>query len=177
MTIWLSWGSCVEICAVSTLRLIDLEQAVHADPDNADLRHLLGAHYAQLGKYDLAELELYRAVSLNPQAHVARFQLGLLHLTTGDVHRAVSTLAPLEALDDKAPMKLFKQGIEALIRDDFATCTRLLNQGMAANAVNPALNEDMRLILAKLPRAPEPNSKPEASTEIRTDFSLYTTRH
>jgi Flp pilus assembly protein TadD len=32
--------------------LTTLQQAVAADPDNADLRHLLGAHCAQNGDYE-----------------------------------------------------------------------------------------------------------------------------
>ena len=161
-----------------TPTLTDLERVVEANPNNADLRHRLGAHYAQMGMYEQAERELYRAVSLNPQAHVARLQLGLLHLTNGDAHRAISTWSALEALADGDAVKSFKRGLEALIRDDFTACSRLLNAGIAQNSVNPALNEDMRLILARLPRRPEPNGNDGGEVlEVRTDFSLYTTRH
>jgi len=163
---------------MSTDTLTELQRAVGADPQNAALRHRLGAHFAQLGMYEEAERELYRAISLNPRAHVARLQLGLLHLTRGDPHRAISTWSALEALADGDAVKSFKQGLEALIRDDFTACSRLLNAGIAQNAVNPALNDDMRLILARLPRRPEPSGNEGVeATEVRTDFSLYTTRH
>jgi tetratricopeptide (TPR) repeat protein len=164
---------------VSIPSLIDLERAVSEEPENAALRHRLGAHYAQLGQYEQAERELYRSIGLNPQAHVARFQLGLLHLTRGDTHRAISTLAPLEALEDSDSLKLFKRGLEALIRNDFVACARLLDLGMAANSANPALNTDMQLILAKLPRPVKPDAAvaAEGTAAVRTDFSLYTTRH
>jgi tetratricopeptide (TPR) repeat protein len=165
---------------MSTATLIELERAAITDPDNADLRYLLGAHYAQLGQYEQAARELYRSISLNPQAHVARFQLGLLYLTLGDTHRTISTLGPLEALQDSAALKLFKRGLEALINEDFVACARLLDQGMAANSANPALNADMRLILAKLPqpKKPDTTAMADAVNQVRTDFSLYTTtRH
>jgi tetratricopeptide (TPR) repeat protein len=164
---------------MSTQTLTELERAVATDPQNPALRHRLGAHYAQLGMYAEAERELYRAISLNPQAHVARLQLGLLHLTRGDPHRALSTWNALEALDEADAVKSFKRGLEALIRDDFETCSRLLNAGIVQNIVNPALSEDMRLILARLPRRPEPTSGSQGgeAIEVRTDFSLYTTRH
>ncbi len=155
--------------------LSDLEKAVGADPENPALRHLLGARYAQIGRYEEAERELYRAVSLDPQAHVARMQLGLLHLTNGDPHRAVSTWRALESLEDADALKLFKLGLEALIRDDFAGCTRWLNQGIANNRANPALNEDMRLILARVARHDRPPT--QDGPQVRTDFSLYSTRH
>lgn len=154
----------------------ELEKAVAADPQSPSLRHLLGAQYAQAGRYEDAERELYRAVSLDPQAHVARLQLGLLHLTSGDAHRAISTWRPLESLEDGAALKSFKRGLEALIRDDFATCTRLLNEGIAHNSVNPALNEDMRKILERVSRLVAAQTEQDAQ-QVRTDFSLYTTRH
>ena len=163
---------------MSSINVTDLERAVGADPDNPALRHQLGAHYAQLGLYAQAERELYRAISLNPQAHVARLQLGLLYLTNRDPHRAISTWNALEALDDRDPLKSFKRGLEALIRDDFVACARLLGEGIARNSVNPALNEDMRLILARLPRPAERNDQSGAeAVDVRTDFSLYKTRH
>jgi tetratricopeptide (TPR) repeat protein len=161
---------------MSSINVTDLERAVGADPDNPALRHRLGAHYAQLGLYAQAERELYRAISLNPQAHVARLQLGLLYLTNRDPHRAISTWNALEALDDRDALKLFKRGLEALIRDDFVACAQLLGEGIARNSVNPALNADMRLILARLPRPAERSGGNEA-VEVRTDFSLYKTRH
>ena len=166
--------------------LSELEQAVGANPENPALRHLLGAHYAQIGRYEEAERELYRAISLDPQAHIARMQLGLLYLTSGDPHRAISTWQQLESLDDANALKSFKRGLEALIRDDFAGCTRWLNQGIAHNNANPALNEDMRQILVRVapydkPRTPAhvpDGARVEpAESQVRTDFSLYGTRH
>lgn len=162
---------------------------------NADLHHLLGATLAKLGDYARAESELAEAVRLNPQAHVARFQLGLLQLTNAQPQRAEVTWAALESLPAGAALRLFKKGLEALIRDQFADCAELLQKGIAANSGNAALNHDMRLILERLPAsalsAPDKNAsvaavpakaaptKPATETPaVRTDFSLYTnTRH
>jgi tetratricopeptide (TPR) repeat protein len=162
--------------------LSELEKAVGSDPESPALRHLLGAHYAQVGRYEEAERELYRAISLDPEAHVARLQLGMLYLTKGDPHRAISTWRSLESLDDANALKLFKRGLEALIRDDFAGCTRWLNQGIAHNNANPALNEDMRQVLARVAPYAKPRILDSARVErepaqVRTDFSLYGTRH
>jgi tetratricopeptide (TPR) repeat protein len=160
---------------MSDNRLMELEKSVNAEPESAPLRHLLGAHYAKAGRYEDAERELYRAVSLNPLAHVARLQLGLLQLTQGDAHRATSTWSALEALADGEALKSFKRGLEALIRDDFVACDRWLHEGIECNRANPALNEDMRLILARIAgRIQAKGAEPEP---VRTDFSLYTTRH
>lgn len=150
--------------------LSELEQAVRAEPANADLRHLLAAEYAQTGHYEPAVREFHEVLVLNPGAQVARFQLGLLELTRGEPARALAVWAPLEALPEGAALKCFKRGLEALIRNEFEACARLLQQGIEANTVNPALNADMQLVLARLPGG-RPGEKTDS--EIRTDFSLY----
>jgi tetratricopeptide (TPR) repeat protein len=151
-------------------KLADLEEAVRAQPLNADLRHLLAAEYAQHGQYERAVGEFREVLALNPDAHVARFQLGLLELTRGEVSRAIEVLAPLEALPAGAALKSFKRGLEALIRDEFDLCARLLGEGIQANTQNVALNEDMRTLLARLPTRP---GSQQPDSEVRTDFSLY----
>jgi tetratricopeptide (TPR) repeat protein len=168
---------------MSSQTLTDLEQAVGTNPANADLRYLLAAQYAEEGLYEPAAKEFEQAIALNPDAHTARLQLGLLHLTNGNVQQALSSWGPLEALPDGLAAKLFKRGLEAMIRDDFTASARLLNEGIACNLTNPALNEDMRRVLSRFPK--KPASAPAAAApdtdKVRTDFSLYgapgTTRH
>jgi tetratricopeptide (TPR) repeat protein len=160
--------------------LYQLERTLATDPGNAELHHLFGAALAQSGDYARAERELIRSLELNPQGHVARFQLGLLQLTNAQPQRAIETWAALESLPDGAALKLFKRGLEALIQDRFADCARLLERGMAANTQNTALNEDMRLIVSRLPQpaTPAPVKALSETPTVRTDFSLYTnTRH
>jgi tetratricopeptide (TPR) repeat protein len=164
---------------MASSKLDDLEQAVRSDPGNADLRHLLGAQYAQAGEYERAVQELLAATELNPSAHVARLQLGLLHLTHGSVPQALSSWGPLEILAEDSPIKLFKRGLEALVRNEFAVCARLLSDGIARNPQNQALNDDMRRVLNRLTQQPgTPKIAAEPGEKVRTDFSLYTpTRH
>lgn len=149
--------------------LSELEQAVGADPHNAKLRHLLAAEYAQAGRYDSAKAEFFHAIALDPEAYLARFQLGLLLLTLGDPGGAARIWQPLEALGKEAPLWHFKHGLEALIRGEMPLCQRILRDGIAKNVANSPLNADMRVILARIERE---------SASVRTDFSLYgETRH
>ena len=149
--------------------LSELEQAVGADPHNAELRHLLAAEYAEAGRYDSAKAEFLHVIALNPAAHVARFQLGLLLLSRGDPVGATRLWQPLEALGEEAPLWHFKHGLEALIRGDLPLCRQLLAEGISRNTDNSPLNHDMRLVLTRVCGEVQP---------IRTDFSLYgDTRH
>jgi tetratricopeptide (TPR) repeat protein len=157
--------------------LANLRRAVLDEPRNGERRYLLGAELAQQRDYEGAVLELSAAVALNPLLYVARLQLGLLHLTLAQPHHTVAVLAPLEELPDDSPLKHFKHGLEALIRDDFAACLRALEQGIALNRDNAPLNNDMQLIVAQVKSATEAMRESQDPATVRTDFSLYGVRH
>jgi tetratricopeptide (TPR) repeat protein len=164
-------------------QITELRHAVVNNPRNAELRYLLGAEMAQQKDYDGAVMEMSAAIALNPLLHTARFQLGLLHLTMGRADHAVAVLAPLENLDDTAPLKHFKRGLEALVRDDFSNCIVCLRSGIELNLDNAPLNVDMKLLLERVSeeferlaaakQATNPLSATSDDSEVRTDFSLY----
>jgi tetratricopeptide (TPR) repeat protein len=166
-----------------------LRKAVLEEPRNAELRYLLAAEMAQAQDYEGAVLEFSAAIALNPMLHVARLQLGLLHLTLGQPHHTTAVLAPLEDLGDDDAIKHFKRGLEALIADAFESCLANLQRGIELNRSNAPLNRDMQLIIDRVhaflaERARTKATAPDAPTEeaeprVRTDFSLYneTTKH
>ncbi|HWM69320.1 MAG TPA: hypothetical protein VNO35_22210 [Steroidobacteraceae bacterium] len=131
----------------------------------AETRYLLGAELAQAGHYDRAVQEMRAAVQMQPDLHTASLQLGLLLLTMNEPSDAITAWQPLDRLDERAALRLFKGGLEALIHEDFERCIRLLTQGIAANTTNPALNRDMNLVIAR--------ARDTELRAVRTDFSLY----
>ena len=160
----------------------ELRRAVVNDPRNAELRYLLGAEMAQQKDYDGAVMEMSAAIALNPTLHVARFQLGLLHLTMARPDHALTVLGPLENLDDSAALKYFKRGLEALIKDDFSNCIDHLQRGIELNRDNAPLNRDMTMLMEKVkeaaanskpPDTSAPNTEQSSESSVRTDFSLY----
>lgn len=163
--------------------LANLQAAVRNDPLNAELRYLLGAELAEAKDYEHAVVELATAVKLKPALHTARFQLGLLHLTLGRPAKCLAAWQPLDAAEGEPSLKLFKHGLEALIRDDFRQCIDLVKRGIELNTTNAPLNRDMTMIIGKAqaaldasatgsPAQPQP-SPPEEGPDVRTDFSLY----
>jgi tetratricopeptide (TPR) repeat protein len=166
-------------------KIAELRRAAVADPRNGEIRYLLGAELAQHRRYDEAVLELSAAVALNPLLHTARFQLGLLHLTMVQPHHAAAVLAPLENLEDHAPLKHFKRALEALAVDDFLAAVASLEHGMQLNTDNVPLNADMKLLLDRIKATMADNAdaasraaQDETSRNVHTDFSLYgLTRH
>jgi Flp pilus assembly protein TadD len=159
--------------------LAQLQVAVRNDPLNAELRYLLGAELAEQGDHEHAIVELATAVKLKPALHTARFQLGLLHLTLARPEECLAAWEPLDAAEGEPSLKLFKHGMEALIRDDFQQCIALLRRGVETNTTNPALNRDMTMVIQKAQEAldaraalPAERQEPTQSA-VRTDFSLY----
>ncbi|HYM35465.1 MAG TPA: hypothetical protein VET48_08720 [Steroidobacteraceae bacterium] len=170
--------------------LTELRKAVVNDPRNAQLRHMLGAEMAQQKDYEGAVMEMSAALAFNPLMHVARFQLGLLHLTMARPDHAISVLAPLENLNDAAALKHFKRGLDALIADDLQRCVNSLQTGITLSNENEPLKRDMQMLLDRVREravqqtAAQPDDFTKSSTlrkiepcepkgPVRTDFSLY----
>lgn len=124
--------------------------AVQQDPGNARANYLLGAHYAQIGMQQRAADFMRRAASLDDELVMASFQAGWLLMGLNQGAAAQESWAPLFRLAPEHPLHLMACGLQALIRDDFNGCRDFLTRGMAANQAVPALNEDMRKILAEL---------------------------
>lgn len=164
-------------------RIAELRQAAVEHPRNGEIRYLLGVELAQQRRYDEAVLELSAAVALNPLLHTARLQLGLLHLTRAQTQHASAVLAPLENLEDNAPLKHFKRALDALVVDDLHGALARFQRGMQLNTDNPPLNADMKLLADRVVEALKSNpaapaTPSDAAAAVRTDFSLYgETRH
>ena len=162
--------------------MIDNQDRLGNRTDEAELRYLRAADYAQQGLYAEAETEFIAVLGMNPLLHTARFQLGLLQLTCGKPDQARATWAPLHQATVASDLQYFVGGLEALICDDFGTSINLLQAGIELNKTNPALNKDMAMVIAKIqatiatPAAQPPSIKPADETTtnpVRTDFSLY----
>lgn len=127
-----------------------LRRLLAIEPDHGMALYLLGAQHAQMQLYDRAIAEIARAVEVEPDIPpTAHFQLGLLHLTCGEVPQAMTAWSPLDALEEEAALFRFRRGLTALIRDDFAACIADLEAGITSNDLYPVLNNDMRLLLER----------------------------
>ena len=130
--------------------LLYLKAAVQQEPDSAQANYLLGAHYAQLGMQQRAADFMRRAAAINPELLMASFQAGWLFMGMNKGGEASACWEPLLGLPQEHPLHLFARGLQALMQDDFANCRDYLTQGIQGNNSVPALNEDMKKILAEL---------------------------
>ena len=123
-------------------------------PEDGRLHFLRGSLLAGIGRSIEALSALRKAVDLAPDMAIARFQLGFFLLTSGDPAEALSVWGPLAMLPDGHYLRFFVGGLTHLIRDEFTDAVRNLEEGMAANPENPALNSDMGLIVEQIAKLP-----------------------
>ena len=79
-------------------------------PQDARLHLLRGAIHAQRGEASEARGDFTQAIVLDPNQHTARYMLGHLELTAGNVDQAIAIWVPLSALRDGA-IGHFAQGM------------------------------------------------------------------
>jgi tetratricopeptide (TPR) repeat protein len=129
-----------------------LDESLRAYPGDARLHFLKGSLLAGRQDYVGARAEMRRAVDLAPDYAVARFQLGFLLLTSAEPHAAQEAWGPLHALPADNFVRLFVEGLSALIHDRFSDTIRFLQEGIAQNRENVAMNRDMQLIIDQVRR-------------------------
>ena len=138
---------------MSAMQADDRDELARADRlilaygDDARLHFLRGSMLAGIGRPIEALSSLRRAVELAPDFAIARFQLGFFQLTSGEAADALSTWGPIALLPDGHYLRYFVGGLTHLIRDEFDETIARLEEGIAANVENPALNGDMQLII------------------------------
>jgi tetratricopeptide (TPR) repeat protein len=161
--------------------LAKLERLELDHPLDARLPFLRGSVLAGLGRYPEAHDAMMCAVSTAPDYSLARFQLGLLELTSGDASAAITTWAPLDILPLTDPLRRFAIGLRHLIADDFDTAIACLRSGIASNSEHPLLNIDMQRVIESIANRAQPATfveEPVSSTQTLLRQSLLRpTRH
>jgi tetratricopeptide (TPR) repeat protein len=162
----------------SATSLAYLKEAGSRPDASAEALLMLGASYASLRMYDRAAGAMEAALVANPQLAIARFQLGLLYLSSGDGPRANDVLLALDDLDEGKYLFHFGRGLRHLLADEFADTLRYLGRGVELNQDNPALNADMQRIIDDVNKLPEEQRQQSASADDSQHvmLSAYTGR-
>jgi tetratricopeptide (TPR) repeat protein len=129
--------------------LRDLDGLLAAYAGDPRLLFLKGSWLAGMGDYPSARTAMRQAIDLAPDYAVARFQLGLLELTSGEPVRAQETWAPLHGLPRDHYLRLFVEGLGHLIRDEFQDAIQCLEKGILLNREILPMNRDMEMIIGE----------------------------
>lgn len=141
------------------------QQACHENPNLAAPHFLCAAELAQARRYNEAEAAYAMATLLDPELHIARFELGTLQFTSGRPAMALLSWEPLMLLPDSHALKLLVHGYAALAQDQFDAALAWFAQGMAANSDNLALNKNIGLLVAAIERAGK-TTTPESTAQF-----------
>ena len=128
----------------------ELEQSLEVCPNDPRLHFLKGSWLAGQEDYVAARRSMRHAIDFAPNYSTARFQLGLLELTSGEAIAAQETWGPLHALPQTHYVRLFVTGLCHLIRDEFADAVRCLEEGISLNHENEPMNRDMRMVVDEI---------------------------
>ncbi len=133
--------------------LAALASALEAHPEDARLHFLQGSTLLGLQRYVSGHDALSKAVELAPDFAIARFQLGLFQLTSGEVDRALETLGPIDRLPKTHYLRSLVSGLRCLVRDEFDDAIGHLRVGIEQNTENPPLNRDMEMLISTISQA------------------------
>jgi tetratricopeptide (TPR) repeat protein len=130
--------------------LAGLDDLIGLYPEDPRLPFLQGSVLAGLERYSEARTAMQKAVDIAPGFAIARFQLAFLLLTSGDAGGARSTWAPLLDLPEDHPLRLFVDGLEAMVADRFPEAIALIESGMQRNTDLPPLNRNMAILIQEM---------------------------
>lgn len=140
-------------------------------PQDPRLHFLRGSLLVTESRLIEAHASLSRAVEIAPDFAIARFQLGLFQLTSGEAPAALETFGRLDGLPDGHYLRNFVDGLRCLIRDDFQGAIENLRKGILLNHENPPLNNDMQMVIDRC--APLANAvRGERDEETVSETSL-----
>ena len=142
-------------------------------PSDPRLLLMLGAEYAQGGRIDEAEAAYIYALNRSPNFTIARFQLGLLQYSQQRIYSAFATWELLNELPAEDPLRIFKNALEALAKNEREVALQLFENGIRKNETNPPLNEDMQQFILRIKDLNESETEDAQDTSSRFFMSAY----
>ncbi|MBN3815107.1 hypothetical protein G3N57_00115 [Paraburkholderia sp. Se-20369] len=137
-----------------------LNDAARLWPNDHRIWFMRGAVHAASYRYDAARADFETSLDLAPAFLIARFMLGFLDLTHGNVPRASDSWQALDMLPEEHTLRVLKTGLLNLANDQFDTAIAQLRAGMASNEAYPLINPYISAVIERL----EPQAHSEAST-------------
>jgi tetratricopeptide (TPR) repeat protein len=130
--------------------LVSLRLLIKQYPWDSRLHFLEGSVLAGQQRYDEGRAAMAKALEIEPNYALARFQLGFLDFSSGRAAEAIGVWASLERSGGDDALKHFVAGLKALAAEDYAVCIRLLEEGVELNTEYPIISSDMQLIIDEL---------------------------
>lgn len=124
-----------------------LDQLIVDFPQDPRLHFMKASILVGEGRLIEAYSGFARALEIEPDYAIARFQFGFFQLTSGEAKNALETWGRLDSLPDGSYLRSFVDGLRCLIRDEFPAAIENLKEGISKNQDNLPLNRDIGLII------------------------------
>jgi tetratricopeptide (TPR) repeat protein len=134
---------------------IALWQQASSHVPHAGMPHfLIGSEYAAQGNTSAAETAFANAVLLAPALSLARYQLGLLLMSTDRMATALVIWQPLLTINDLDPitpaLAQFVRGHAALAQNNLAQALALFHAGIELNTTHAPVSDDIRQLIHRI---------------------------
>lgn len=124
-----------------------LDKVLTLEPENANAIYLQAAEHAELGLYDRAIKGIEKALILNENIELARFQLGMLYLQKDENNEAQQHFSYLIDKTHNEDLSLFSEGMLALSMANVNHAQEKFTAGLLLKASYPALNNTIKNII------------------------------
>lgn len=134
---------------------IQLWQQASAHVPHAGMPHfLIGSEYAAQGQISAAENAFANAVLLAPALLLARYQLGLLLMSTERMATALVVWQPLLTIGEADPiapaLAQFVRGHAALAQNNPTQAVAHFNAGIELNTTHAPVSDDIRKLIQRV---------------------------
>ena len=134
---------------------VALWQQASSQVPHAGMPHfLIGSEYAAQGNTNAAETAFAHAVLLAPALSLARYQLGLLLVSTDRMATALVIWQPLLTVNEADPitpaLEQFVRGYAALAQNKPELALDYFYAGMALNTTHAPVSEDIRQVIQRI---------------------------
>ncbi len=127
-----------------------LKRLVDIEPNNYDGLFLLGSEYAEVGLFEEGINAMKQVIESVEDAHLVRFQLAMLYVTTGLNDKALKQFQVLSDLPGDNALSIFSAGLTAIIQEEKQQGIALLEKGLTLPSNNDALSQNMSKMLEKI---------------------------
>lgn len=152
--------------------LNEVDGLLKEHPRDPRLHFFRGSLLATLREYDEGRKAMSTAIDIAPGFTLARYQLGFLHFTSGDLDRAESTWRPLIDQREDEVLGQLAQGLILLGNDKFEPAIDQLERSMSENIRHPAVNRDVALLVEKVRELITVDESAEGELSSATDMLL-----
>ena len=118
-------------------QLAKLQERAREDPEDKEVRILLGNSYYDMKRYDAAAVWYTEALELDPGNVSVRTDLGTSLLYQGQVELAIESYRKSLSLDPNHPQSLYNLGIAHFFSDEFESAIRIWQRLLAAHPDYP----------------------------------------